>query len=262
MADLSLSLIHSIFGTAFSWKRGFTTTGPNPHYGIDLPAPSGTPIKAVNGGEVIYAGWANSALGAPWYTIGGGNVVLVKTGNGLIENYAHLSSFAIKRGDIVAKGQVLGAVGSTGNSTGPHLHFAIFDTLAGNRGAFVDPVPFLNGTGLTAFQQRLKELGIPTDPNHVITETEATKIVGLYGFTPGTSFFKDRVTWFTDKTIEQAGLGGNTDQNVVTNPPVDIGGFLSTLTDPVTWFKVGAVILGLILVVKGSTTIVSKGSGA
>ncbi|MDR1571246.1 MAG: peptidoglycan DD-metalloendopeptidase family protein [Clostridiales Family XIII bacterium] len=86
------------------------------HTGLDIAAPSGTPIRAANGGTVIVAGW-NSG--------GYGNMVMVDHGGKIVTLYAHCSSLAVSEGDIVAAGQTIAYVGSTGNSTGPHCHFEV-----------------------------------------------------------------------------------------------------------------------------------------
>ena len=85
------------------------------HSGIDISAPTGTPIYAANGGPVLYAGWNNWGYGTtvvighgPWSTL-----------------YGHMSSRAVNCGQVVGAGQVIGYVGSTGNSSGPHLHFEL-----------------------------------------------------------------------------------------------------------------------------------------
>jgi murein DD-endopeptidase MepM/ murein hydrolase activator NlpD len=85
------------------------------HSGIDIAAPTGTPIYAANGGPVLYAGWNNWGYGitavighGPWSTL-----------------YGHMSSRAVGCGQVVGAGQVIGYVGSTGNSSGPHLHFEV-----------------------------------------------------------------------------------------------------------------------------------------
>lgn len=83
------------------------------HSGIDLGARAGTPVKASNGGIVIYSGW---------YT-GYGKTVIVSHGNNKSTLYAHLTATNVSRGEKVAQGGIVGKVGSTGYSTGPHLHF-------------------------------------------------------------------------------------------------------------------------------------------
>jgi murein DD-endopeptidase MepM/ murein hydrolase activator NlpD len=88
------------------------------HLGIDYAARSGTPVKAAGSGKVITAG----------YNRGYGKVIKIRHGDGYMTLYAHLKSFrrGIKRGTNVKKGQVIGYVGSTGLSTGPHLHFGLY----------------------------------------------------------------------------------------------------------------------------------------
>lgn len=98
------------------------------HAGIDFGAASGSAIVAANGGTVISAGWQS----------GYGNTVVVSHGNGLTTLYAHQSSIAVSRGQSVGRGEVIGYVGSTGNSTGPHLHFEIR-----SNGTPVNPRPYL-----------------------------------------------------------------------------------------------------------------------
>ncbi|NLC65940.1 MAG: M23 family metallopeptidase, partial [Clostridium sp.] len=85
------------------------------HTGIDIPASSGTPIKATRGGVVIRSS----------YWGGYGNTVLILHDNGISSLYAHMSRFNTSVGAIVSQGQTIGYVGSTGDSTGPHLHFEI-----------------------------------------------------------------------------------------------------------------------------------------
>ena len=84
------------------------------HAGMDISAPIGTPIVAAAGGTVIFAGWNGG---------GYGNLVVIDHGGGLSTAYAHQSQVATSVGQRVGTGQVVGYVGSTGSSTGPHLHF-------------------------------------------------------------------------------------------------------------------------------------------
>lgn len=87
------------------------------HPGIDLPNPSAPPVVAADGGTVTVAGWPDN-----W---GYGNRVMVDHGNGYVTLYAHLSNIYVSPGQAVSKGQVIGQMGSTGRSTGTHLHFEI-----------------------------------------------------------------------------------------------------------------------------------------
>jgi len=85
------------------------------HSGVDIGAPAGTPVVAALDGEVGYAGWNG----------GYGNVIYIIHNGGYETRYAHLSSIAVKQRQIVKAGDVIGYVGSTGKSTGPHLHFEV-----------------------------------------------------------------------------------------------------------------------------------------
>ena len=84
--------------------------------GEDIAAPSGTPIYAASGGTVISAGWNYGGYGI---------MTIIDHGGGVTSIYAHMSSTAAGPGTRVSAGQVIGYVGSTGDSTGPHLHFEI-----------------------------------------------------------------------------------------------------------------------------------------
>jgi murein DD-endopeptidase MepM/ murein hydrolase activator NlpD len=96
------------------------------HPGLDFPAPTGTAVYAARGGRVTWAGWWPGGLG---------NLVSVALGGGVRTLYGHLSSIEVRRGQRVATGSLLGRVGSTGLSTGPHLHFELR-----LRGAALDPL--------------------------------------------------------------------------------------------------------------------------
>jgi murein DD-endopeptidase MepM/ murein hydrolase activator NlpD len=98
------------------------------HPGIDIGVPMGTPIAAAASGRVIVAG----------YDGGYGNLVVIDNGNGIATAYAHQSSIAVTVGQDVSQGQVIGYVGSTGFSTGPHLHFEVRVD-----GSPVDPLGYL-----------------------------------------------------------------------------------------------------------------------
>lgn len=95
-------------------RYGETITNPNGHTGIDYALPEGTPVLASESGTVILAGW---------YTGGWGYSVIIRHPDGNSTVYAHLSTVGVACGQIVQQGDVIGMSGSTGNSTGPHLHF-------------------------------------------------------------------------------------------------------------------------------------------
>ncbi|MEV8048146.1 M23 family metallopeptidase [Streptomyces griseoluteus] len=111
------------------------------HSGQDFAVPTGTEVLAAHGGTVVKAG-PNGAGDGPAY----GNAVVIKHGNGLYSQYAHLSRVDVKVGQIVKTGQHIALSGSTGNSTGPHLHFEIRKTP--NYGSAVNPVNFLRTQGV------------------------------------------------------------------------------------------------------------------
>jgi len=107
----------------------FGPRGAGFHPGIDLPAATGTPVRAAAVGRVTFAG----------PTTGGyGNLVIVKGTGGVATMYAHLSRILAYRGEAVTIGSLIGLVGATGETTGPHLHFEVRI-----RGAAVDPLPSL-----------------------------------------------------------------------------------------------------------------------
>ena len=114
-----------------SQSFGEKITDPKGHTGIDYACPPGTPVLASADGTVFYAGWRNG---------GYGYCVFLKHPGGMVTVYEHLlQDIPVQVGQKVAKSQVIGWSGSTGNSTGPHLHFELRDA----EGKAVDPMPYL-----------------------------------------------------------------------------------------------------------------------
>ncbi len=113
----------------FGWRTNPFGGGPEFHQGLDIAAPMGTTVTAAAGGTVIMAQWYG----------GYGNYILIDHGAGYSTGYGHLSAMYVSSGQSVQRGQAVGAVGSTGQSTGPHLHFEV--RIAGKP---VDPAPRLH----------------------------------------------------------------------------------------------------------------------
>ncbi len=121
-----------IVGSGFGFRHDPFTGRPALHTGLDFPAQPGTPILAAAGGVVLSAG------PHPQY----GQLVELDHGNGLVTRYAHASKMLVKQGDLIKRGQTIAEVGSTGRSTGPHLHFEVLV-----EGVQQDPAKFLAGKG-------------------------------------------------------------------------------------------------------------------
>jgi murein DD-endopeptidase MepM/ murein hydrolase activator NlpD len=114
----------------------FGSRGPRAHEGIDLPAPTGTPVVAAADGEVVYAG-----AGIRGY----GNLVVLQHGGDLLTVYAHNSELFVAQGQGVRAGDRIAAVGQTGHATGPHLHFEV------RQGQIPrDPMPYLSNSSSNA----------------------------------------------------------------------------------------------------------------
>ena len=127
----SYSYISSRFG-----QRVHPITGVlKNHNGMDIASNMGTSVYAADGGKVVLAEWYG----------GYGNCIMIDHGNGYKTLYGHLSYIGVKSGQAVNQGDVIGQVGSTGNSTGPHLHFEVY--LNGSR---IDPEQFYSGLVISA----------------------------------------------------------------------------------------------------------------
>ncbi|MFG2845254.1 M23 family metallopeptidase [Kitasatospora sp. NPDC048296] len=109
------------------------------HTGVDFAVDPGTPVLAVGDATVVSARWDGAY----------GKEVVLRLTDGHFAQYAHLSALSVSRGDHVPAGERVGLSGSTGNSTGPHLHFEI--RTSNRYGAVINPIAYLSGHGVTAF---------------------------------------------------------------------------------------------------------------
>ncbi|MEU3725875.1 transglycosylase family protein [Streptomyces sp. NPDC031705] len=125
--DAALGTAYRVAGS--SWSSGY-------HTGVDFPVPTGTSVKAVGPGTVASAGWAGAY----------GYQVVIKHSDGRYSQYAHLSALGVKAGQQVSGGQRIGRSGSTGNSSGPHLHFEM--RTGPGYGSDIDPLKYLRGKGV------------------------------------------------------------------------------------------------------------------
>lgn len=124
-----LTPVHGRTSSGFGPRPDPLGAGTGYHTGLDIAAPTGTPVAAAAAGVVVHAGPAG----------GYGNLITVRHADGSETRYGHLSEVRVAVGDRVAAGAAIGAVGSTGRSTGPHLHFEV--RVAGKA---VDPRPYLD----------------------------------------------------------------------------------------------------------------------
>jgi hypothetical protein len=120
--------LNSKITSAFGNKRVFNNTLKSYHSGTDFRAKTGTPLVAANRGRVVLV--KNRFFA--------GNSVIIDHGHGIYSGYYHMSKFAVKVGQMVEKGELLGYAGATGRVTGPHLHFTIH-----TGGVCVDPMQFM-----------------------------------------------------------------------------------------------------------------------
>ena len=128
----SIAPVDGPVGSGFGFRHDPFTGRAALHSGLDFPAESGTPIHAAAGGVVL------SAEGSGAY----GQMIEIDHGNGLVTRYAHTSRMQVTPGEVVKRGQQIGLVGSTGRSTGPHLHFEVLLD-----GAHQNPAQFLTRAG-------------------------------------------------------------------------------------------------------------------
>jgi murein DD-endopeptidase MepM/ murein hydrolase activator NlpD len=117
-----------LMSSGFGYRADPFTGGGAMHSGLDFKGPIGTPILAAADGKVTFAGWQG----------GYGNTIEITHSNGLVTRYAHMSGFTVSLGQDVARGVQIGRMGSTGRSTGSHLHFEVRIN-----GAAINPMKFL-----------------------------------------------------------------------------------------------------------------------
>ncbi len=168
-----------------------------PHHGTDFGARRGTPLLAVNSGKVSFSGRMR----------GYGKVVKIKHSGGYESLYAHQSRIRVKRGEHVKKGQIIGYVGSTGRSTGPHLHFGLK-----KNGRWIDPMRVLRKTSIK--DTVLKKITEYKD----VTKTKYKKVViknAKENEEKLLAYLKEKSTPFIWEGYEQMSMGvedGKTDQ--------------------------------------------------
>jgi murein DD-endopeptidase MepM/ murein hydrolase activator NlpD len=140
MVPTELPVKDVALGSTFGWRIDPFTGRSALHTGLDFPADVGTPIYAAAGGVVVTQEFH------PQY----GNMIEIDHGNDLITRYAHTSKVLVKKGDLIKRGQEIAEVGTTGRSTGAHLHFEVLV-----QGVPQDPQKFLNeGSHLAALGKR------------------------------------------------------------------------------------------------------------
>ncbi|MER7486799.1 transglycosylase family protein [Streptomyces sp. NPDC126497] len=129
VAPVSAALGTPYHKAGSAWSKGY-------HTGVDFPVPTGTSVKSIGAGTVVSAGWEGSF----------GYQVVVRHADGRYSQYAHLSAISVKSGQSVGAGQRIGRSGSTGNSSGPHLHFEV--RTGPGFGSDIDPVAYLRAGGV------------------------------------------------------------------------------------------------------------------
>jgi len=189
----SMPLRHVRVTSSFSHRRYHPILKRyRPHHGTDFGAKRGTPLLAVNSGKIIFSG-----------RMGGyGKVVKIKHNAGYVSLYAHQSRIRVKRGQWVKKGQIIGYVGSTGISTGPHLHFGLT-----KNGRWIDPMKVLRkksagGTVLKKFTKYKETTTTKYKKVDIKNAKENKKKLLEYMKTKGKPFvwssFKERSMRITD----------------------------------------------------------------
>lgn len=156
------------FGGSFTRTSGFGPRWGVPHNGIDFAAPIGTPIRAQAGGTVLYSGYGRQGSGYGGY----GNVVHIQGAGGLSYLYGHNSKNLVTTGASVAKGGLIGLVGSTGDSRGPHVHFEVRKD-----GKAINPDGIMGGSSISAsaWKSMIKRASVQMGES--ITDSELNGII-------------------------------------------------------------------------------------
>ena len=131
-------VVAPVAGRSSGWNGGYYAGSGRWHGGIDYPVRTGTPVMAFEDGVVVRAGWDAGGFG---------NHVRVRHPNGLLSIYGHLSRVLARIGQTVTDGSIIGRSGSTGRSTGPHLHFEIRGPGGSGPYSSLNPLAFLGGIG-------------------------------------------------------------------------------------------------------------------
>jgi murein DD-endopeptidase MepM/ murein hydrolase activator NlpD len=153
--NFTMPLKKVLVSSKFTYKRWHPILHKyRPHLGVDLKASKGTPIYAIGNGKVIYSGWMR----------GYGKVIKIDHKNGYISLYAHQSRLKAKLGEWVKRGEVIGFVGSTGRSTGPHLHLGVY-----KKGKAINPFDVLKKS------QKVKVIKVATIKKVPIKGAKALK---------------------------------------------------------------------------------------
>lgn len=162
MVPTQKPLLDGHLGSSFGWRIDPITGRSALHTGLDFQADNGTPILAAAGGIVV----------VQEHHAAYGNMVEVDHGNDLVTRYAHASSVYVKNGDLVRRGQKIAAVGSTGRSTGAHLHFEVLVS-----GVPQDPQKFLAAGDSLVAQQQARQAGAVAPRSNSTSSTRKPKVV-------------------------------------------------------------------------------------
>lgn len=159
---IPVSMNNARVSSTYGWRKNPVTGRYMLHSGVDFAAPAGSSVFAASAGIVVAAGTMN----------GYGNVVDIDHGNGVVTRYAHNSKLLVKAGDLVAKRQVIARVGSTGRSTGSHVHFEVRVN-----DEPTDPIAFLSQMSSSTAVASATPEGLLKRAEHVGAAALGTKMV-------------------------------------------------------------------------------------